>query len=85
MNYNSYSSYMMRRYGYRIYRVGVDAGFTCPNRLKSPDGSGCIYCDSHGARAAYLRSAESGFRHDSNFEASIDSMMPLNCGPGLDS
>ena len=81
MNYNSYSSYMMRRYGYRIYRVGVDAGFTCPNRLKSPDGSGCIYCDSHGARAAYLRSAESGFRHDSNFEASIDSMVynPDDC------
>ena len=78
MNYNSYSSHMMRRYGYRIFRVGVDAGFTCPNRLRSPDGSGCIYCDSHGARAAYLRSSESRFRHDSGFEASIDSMV---CNP----
>lgn len=75
MNYNSYSSHMMRRYGYRIFRLGVDAGFTCPNRLGSPDGSGCIYCDSHGARAAYLRSSESRFRHDSGFEASIDSMV----------
>ena len=74
MNYNSYSSFMMRRYGYRIFRVGVDAGFSCPNRLGSPDGSGCIYCDSHGARAAYLRSSESLYRHDSSFEEEIDSM-----------
>lgn len=74
MNYNSYSSYMMSRYGYRIFRVGVDAGFTCPNRQKSPDGSGCIYCDSHGARASYLRSTESRFRHDSGFEEAIDSI-----------
>ena len=78
MNYNSYSSYMMRRYGYRIFRVGVDAGFSCPNRLRSPDGSGCIYCDSHGARAAYLRSSESRFRHDSGFEEAIDS---IACNP----
>ena len=78
MNYNSYSSYMMNRFGYRIFRVGVDAGFSCPNRLKSPDGSGCIYCDSHGARAAYLRSSESRFRHDSEFEQDIDSMA---CNP----
>ena len=74
MNYNSYSSFMMRRYGYRIFRVGVDAGFSCPNRLGSPDGSGCIYCDSHGARATYLRSSESSFRHDSSFEEGIDSI-----------
>ena len=78
MNYNSYSSYMMRRYGYRIFRVGVDAGFSCPNRLRSPNGEGCVYCDSHGARAAYLRSSESRFRHDSGFEEAIDTM---TCNP----
>ena len=81
MNYNSYASHMKSRYGYRIFRVGVDAGFTCPNRLKSPSGAGCIYCDSQGARAAYLRSSESRFRHDSGFEETIDSMacLPSDC------
>ena len=74
MNYNSYASYMKDRYGYRIFRVGVDAGFTCPNRLNSPTGAGCIYCDSQGAKAAYLRSSESRFRHDSGFEESIDTI-----------
>lgn len=73
--YNSYSSSLMKRYGYRIFRVGIDAGFSCPNRCKSPTGDGCVYCDSQGARAAYLRTSESRFRHDSEFESSIDSMV----------
>ncbi|MBP5162844.1 MAG: TIGR01212 family radical SAM protein [Spirochaetales bacterium] len=72
--YNSYSSSLLSRYGYKVFRVGVDAGFTCPNRCSSPDGRGCIYCDSQGARAAYLRSSESGFRHDSGFESGIDTI-----------
>ena len=72
--YNSYSSNLIRRYGHRVFRVGVDAGFSCPNRLRDSEGRGCMYCDSHGARAAYLRSSESGFRHDSKFVDDIDSM-----------
>lgn len=72
--YNSYSSDLIRRYGHKVFRVGVDAGFSCPNRLRDSEGRGCIYCDSYGAKAAYLRSSESGFRHDSVFVDDIDSM-----------
>ena len=70
--YNSYSSSLVRRYGYRIYRVGIDAGFTCPNRISGRGG--CVYCDSLGARAAYQRKNESGFGHDSSFVSDIDSI-----------
>ncbi len=72
--YNSYSASNLSRHGYRIFRVGIDAGFTCPNRCRSNDGSGCVYCDSQGARAAYLRTSESSYRHDSDFVDCIDSM-----------
>ena len=72
--YNSYSSSLTARYGHRVFRVGVDAGFSCPNRLRDPLGRGCIYCDSHGARAAWLRRSESSFRHDSAFVDDIDSI-----------
>ena len=72
--YNSYSSSLTGRYGHRVFRVGVDAGFSCPNRMRDPQGRGCIYCDSHGARAAWLRRSESSFRHDSAFVDDIDSM-----------
>ncbi|MBR2281304.1 MAG: TIGR01212 family radical SAM protein [Spirochaetales bacterium] len=70
--YRSYSSDNLSRYGHRVFRVGIDAGFTCPNRCRSKDGSGCIYCDSQGARAAYLRTQESSYRHDSEFVDCID-------------
>ncbi len=72
--YRSYSANNLSRYGYRVFRVGIDAGFTCPNRCRSKDGSGCVYCDSQGARAAYLRTGESFYRHDSEFVDSIDSL-----------
>ena len=56
--YTSYSSYLRSRYGERVYRVGVDGGFSCPNR-KGPReaGGGCIYCEAGGSRAPYLGDA----------------------------
>jgi radical SAM protein (TIGR01212 family) len=50
--YNDYSTYLRTRYGCKVYRIGIDAGFSCPNRL--PDGSGgCLYCDDRGSRSTY--------------------------------
>jgi len=57
--YRTYSSYLKETYGKPAYRVGVDGGFSCPNR--APDGSGgCSYCDETGSVAAYQRQGESG-------------------------
>ena len=36
--YTSYSQYMQSHKGYKIWRVGVDAGFSCPNRDKNKNG-----------------------------------------------
>lgn len=52
--YYSYGSYLAARYGKKAYRVGVDAGFSCPNRGCDRTNPGCTYCDEHGARATYL-------------------------------
>lgn len=43
---NSYGHYLRRRFGYRISKVNVDAGFTCPNRDGSKGTGGCIYCNN---------------------------------------
>src|SRR5512136_1563737 len=43
---NSYGWYLRKRFGYRISKVNVDAGFTCPNRDGSKGLGGCIYCDN---------------------------------------
>lgn len=72
--YNSYSGHLKNKYGYQIYRVGVDAGFSCPNRRGKNKEGGCIYCDSQGATAAWLRSLESRYNHKSSFTENIDSI-----------
>jgi radical SAM protein (TIGR01212 family) len=43
---NSYGHYLRRRFGTRISKVNVDAGFTCPNRDGSKGVGGCIYCNN---------------------------------------
>ena len=46
LHINSYGSYLRRRFGFRISKVNVDAGFTCPNRDGSKGVGGCIYCNN---------------------------------------
>ncbi len=43
---NSYGAHLRRRFGCRISKVNVDAGFTCPNRDGSKGTGGCIYCNN---------------------------------------
>jgi len=43
---HSFGSFLRRRFGCRVSKVNVDAGFTCPNRDGSRGSGGCIYCDN---------------------------------------
>jgi radical SAM protein (TIGR01212 family) len=43
---NSYGHYLRGRFGCRVSKVNVDAGFTCPNRDGSKGTGGCIYCNN---------------------------------------
>lgn len=46
LHINSYGHYLRRRFAFRISKVNVDAGFTCPNRDGSKGTGGCIYCNN---------------------------------------
>ncbi|SNB48069.1 TIGR01212 family radical SAM protein [Geobacter sp. DSM 9736] len=46
LRFNSYGSWLRRKFRCRISKVNVDAGFTCPNRDGSRGTGGCIYCDN---------------------------------------
>lgn len=54
----TYSDYLKKRYGKTVYRVGVDGGFSCPNRKSGRSDHGCTFCGSFGARSAYLGDSE---------------------------
>ncbi|HXX53852.1 MAG TPA: TIGR01212 family radical SAM protein [Thermodesulfovibrionales bacterium] len=48
--YNAFGPYLRERFGTIVYKVNVDAGFTCPNRDGTVGVSGCIYCNNDSFR-----------------------------------
>ncbi len=46
--YYKFSKYLKLRFGERVHKVSVDAGFSCPNRDGKISKAGCIYCDNRG-------------------------------------
>jgi radical SAM protein (TIGR01212 family) len=44
--YNAYSRYLRQRFGTKVYRVTIDAGFTCPNVDGTVTTGGCTFCDN---------------------------------------
>lgn len=46
--YRAFSDYLRERFGCRVYKVTLDAGFTCPNRDGFLGEGGCIYCNNAG-------------------------------------
>lgn len=46
LNFNAFGAALRRRFGGRIQRVSVDAGFTCPNVDGAITRGGCNFCDN---------------------------------------
>ena len=45
--YNNYGTFLREKYnGQKVYKVIVDAGFSCPNRDGSKGFGGCTYCNT---------------------------------------
>jgi radical SAM protein (TIGR01212 family) len=44
--YYPFSRFLRERFGGRVFRVTVDAGFTCPNVDGTVAVGGCVYCDN---------------------------------------
>lgn len=42
------NEYYRRRFGCKVYKLSIDAGFTCPNRDGTLDTRGCIFCSPYG-------------------------------------
>lgn len=53
MRYSSFTGYFKQKYGCRLQKVVVDAGFTCPNRDGTCGVGGCTYCDNAAFHPGY--------------------------------
>jgi hypothetical protein len=48
--YYDLKSYWRNLFGCTVYKLQIDAGFTCPNRDGKVAYGGCIYCDGRGSK-----------------------------------
>ena len=44
--YFSYGEYLKKAFPFKVYKIALDAGFTCPNRDGLVAYGGCIYCEN---------------------------------------
>jgi radical SAM protein (TIGR01212 family) len=47
--WNYFKDNLIERFGGKVYKVGVDAGFDCPNRDGTKAWGGCAYCSQEGS------------------------------------
>jgi radical SAM protein (TIGR01212 family) len=46
LRYHAYNFFLRQRFGRRVQKVSVDAGFTCPNVDGTVTTGGCTFCDN---------------------------------------
>ena len=47
--YFQFSEYLKNKFGSKVYKITLDAGFSCPNRDGTISSGGCIFCDDGGS------------------------------------
>lgn len=51
--YNDYGTWIRRQFPFRVQKIAVDAGFSCPNRDGRISTGGCSFCDNRTFNPAY--------------------------------
>ena len=57
--YNDFSHWIRRQFPFRVQKISVDAGFSCPNRDGRLGTGGCIYCNNETFSPAYCNRTKS--------------------------
>jgi radical SAM protein (TIGR01212 family) len=52
--YRDFASYLRSKFGRRVQKIPVDAGFTCPNRDGTVGVGGCLYCSADGTASPVI-------------------------------
>ena len=53
--YNDFTTYIKQRFGYRVQKVSINAGFTCPNIDGTKGRGGCTYCNNNTFNPDYCK------------------------------
>ena len=59
MIYYDYGTWLRRHFPFKVQKLSIDAGFTCPNRDGRIGVGGCIYCNNQSFNPTYCNPARS--------------------------
>ena len=51
--FNDFGGYMRRNFDFKVQKISIDGGFTCPNRDGTKGTGGCTYCNNRTFNPAY--------------------------------
>ena len=51
--YNDFGTWIRKQFSYRVQKISVNAGFSCPNRDGRIGVGGCVYCDNRTFNPSY--------------------------------
>lgn len=51
--YNDFGTWIRRQFPFRVQKISIDCGFSCPNRDGRLSTGGCTYCDNRTFNPAY--------------------------------
>ena len=57
--FTPYGEYLRDKFGCKVQKLSVNAGFSCPNRDGTIGRGGCIYCDNRSFTPSYCSPADS--------------------------
>lgn len=57
--YNDFSAWLSTLFPYKVQKISLNAGFTCPNRDGTVGYGGCTYCNNQTFNPAYCRTEKS--------------------------
>lgn len=53
--YNDYGAWMRSQFPFRVQKISIDAGFSCPNRDGKVSHGGCTFCDNRTFNPSYCQ------------------------------
>lgn len=51
--YNDFGTYLQQQFPFKVQKITLDGGFTCPNRDGTKGKGGCTYCNNRTFNPAY--------------------------------
>lgn len=62
--FNRHGDALAARHGERVWRLGIDAGFSCPHRAGGRGEGGCAFCSPEAGLSPYIRGREQEYRRE---------------------